>query len=94
LALLGTGILSFKAHNKEVRLMVSGGFVEVDRDGVTLMCEAAALADEVVKEAENKALYDAEQALKALGAVGSDDASFLVRKAEVERAAAKLTLIR
>jgi F0F1-type ATP synthase epsilon subunit len=74
--------------------MVSGGFVEVDRDGVTVMCEAAALADEVSREVENKTLYEAEQKLKALGPVGSEDEKFLVHKAEVERSAAKLTLLR
>lgn len=94
LALLGTGILSFVVKGKATRLMVSGGFVEVDGDRVTLMCEAAALEGEVSRESENKALYEAEQKLKALGAVASEDESFLRHKAEVERSAAKLTLVR
>jgi F-type H+-transporting ATPase subunit epsilon len=94
LALLGTGILSFAHKGKTTRLMVSGGFVDVDGDRVTLMCEAAALADEVSRETESKVLYEAEQKLKALGAVGSEDETFLVHKAEVERSAAKLTLLR
>lgn len=94
LAMLGTGILSFKLRGQDVRLMVSGGFVEVDADVVTLMAESAALAEEVVREDANKALYDAEQKLKQLGAVSTEDESFLQLKAEVDRSAAKLTLLK
>jgi F-type H+-transporting ATPase subunit epsilon len=94
LSLLGTGILSFVHAGKTTRLMVSGGFVEVDGDNVTLMCEAAALASDVVAASENKALYEAEQKLKALGPVSATDEKFLLHKAEVERAAAKLTLVK
>jgi F-type H+-transporting ATPase subunit epsilon len=94
LTVLGTGILSFTHKGKETRLMVSGGFVEVDGDVVTLMAESAALAEEVVREEANKALYDAEQKLKQLGAVSTEDEDFQVLRAEVDRAAAKLTLIK
>lgn len=96
LAALGTGILSFVqgGHGKPTRLMVSGGFVEVDRDNVTLLCESAALAEEVVREDANKALYDAEQKLKLLGPVATEDENFSALRAEVDRAAAKLTLIK
>ena len=94
LALLGTGVLSFVHQGKATRLMVSGGYVEIDRDRVTLMAEHAALADEVTREDANKSLYDAEQKLKQLGAVSLEDAGFQGLRAEVDRAAAKLTLIK
>jgi F-type H+-transporting ATPase subunit epsilon len=94
LSLLGTGILSFVANGKPVRLMVSGGYVEVDRDHVVVLCESAALAEEVVREETNKALYEAEQKLKQLGPVASEDETFQQLRAEVDRAAAKLTLIK
>lgn len=94
LAVLGTGVLSFVHQGKSTRLMVSGGFFEVDNERVTLMCEAAALQSDVHKDSENNALREAEQKLLALGPVATDDATFLVRKAEVERAAAKLTLVK
>lgn len=94
LTILGTGILSFKAGGKETRLMVSGGFVEIDGDRITLLCESASLAGEVVREEANKQLYDAEQKLKQLGAVSVENEDFQVLRAEVDRAAAKLTLIR
>lgn len=94
LTVLGTGILSFTHKGKETRLMVSGGYVEVDADVVTLMAESAALAEEVVREEANKALYDAEQKLKQLGPTSTEDEAFQLYRAEVDRAAAKLTLIK
>ncbi len=94
LSALGTGILSFRRNNELVKLMVSGGFVEVDANNITVMCESASLAGEVVREHANKALYDAEQKLKQLGAVSTEDETFQLLRAEVDRAAAELTLIK
>ena len=95
LSLLGTGILSFVPQGgKQVRLMVSGGYVEVDGDHVIVLCESAALAEEVSREETNKQLYEAEQKLKSLGPVGQEDENFQNLRAEVDRAAAKLTLIK
>lgn len=94
LTILGTGILSFKQQGKETRLVVSGGFVEVDGDRVVLMAESASLTTEVVREDANKQLHEAEQKLKLLGAVSVEDEGFQTLRAEVDRAAAKLTLIR
>jgi len=94
LSLLGTGILSFKQGGRDVRLMVSGGYVEVDSDHVIVLCESAALAEEVSREEANKQLYEAEQKLKSLGPVASEDETFQGLRAEVDRAAAKLTLIK
>ncbi len=94
LALLGTGVLSFVHQGKTTRLMVSGGFFEVDNDRVTLMCEAAALVEDITRDTESATLKAAEQKLLALGAVASDDDAFLRHQAEVERATAKLTLVR
>ena len=74
--------------------MVSGGFVEIDGDRIVLMAESAALEDEVVREEANKQLYDAEQKLKQLGPVSVEDENFQMLRAEVDSAAAKLTLIR
>ncbi len=96
-SIVGTGILRYKAKasgGQEVRMMVSGGFVEIADDRVTLMVESAALADEVSAEVERKSLYELEQKMKALGPVAAEDESFLALKAEVDRAATKLTLIK
>ena len=45
-------------------------------------------------EEANKALHDAEQKLKELGATSTQDESFKHLRAEVDRAAAKLTLLK
>ena len=94
LGMLGTGVLRFIAEGKTHRLMVSGGFVEVDGDRVVLMCESASLADEVKLDTEKKSLADLEKQLASLGAAASDDESYLKLKAEVDRSAARLTLIK
>ena len=92
--MLGTGVLRFVVEGKTHRLMVSGGFVEVDNDHVILMCENAALADEVSVEAEKKSLQGFEKQLASLGAAATDDASYLTLTAEVDRSTARLTLIK
>ena len=94
LGMLGTGVLRFVAEGKTHRLMVSGGFVEVDGDRVVLMCESASLADEVKLDTEKKSLADLEKQLASLGAAASDDESYLQLKAEVDRSAARLTLVK
>jgi F-type H+-transporting ATPase subunit epsilon len=94
LAILGTGVLRFVAEGKTHHLMVSGGFVEVDGDRVVLMCESASLKDEVKPEEERKSLHDLEKKLASLGATGSEDESYLKLKAEVDRSAARLTLVK
>jgi F-type H+-transporting ATPase subunit epsilon len=91
---LGTGVLRFTAEGKDVELMVSGGFVEVDHDRVVLMCESAALRGEIVAESERKSLHDLEQKLAALGAAGEGDEDYVNLRVEVDRAAARLTLLR
>ncbi len=92
--ILGTGVLRFVAEGKTHRLMVSGGFVEVDNNHVVLMCESASLAAEVSVESEKKSLQDLEKQLASLGAAASDDEGYLRLKAEVDRSAARLTLIK
>jgi F-type H+-transporting ATPase subunit epsilon len=94
ITVLATGILSFKRGPETVRLMVSGGFMEVDGDHVSIIADSAALADEVSPEVERKQLHAVEQQLKALGPVGPDDEGFQRLKGDVDRAAAKLSLIK
>lgn len=94
LGILGTGVLRFVAEGKSVELMVSGGFIEVDGDRVVLMCESAALRTEVVKETEMKSLHELERQLAGLGVTAEDDANYIKLKAEVDRSAAKLTLLK
>ena len=94
LGMLGTGVLRFVAEGKTIQLMVSGGFIEVDNDRVVLMCESAALQSEVVKETEMKSLHELEKQLAALGVTSEGDESYQKLRAEVDRSAAKLTLLK
>lgn len=94
LSMLGTGLMRYRHQGRDVTLMVSGGFVEIADDRVTLMAESAALKEEVSAEDERKQLYDLEQKLKALGPVAAEDEDFLALKSQVDRAATKLTLIK
>ena len=94
LTCLGTGILSFKQQGKETRLVVSGGFVEISGDNIVLMAESASLVGEIVRKEANDQLEGAAQKLRELGAVSVEDENFQMLRAEVDRAAAKLTLIR
>lgn len=91
---LGTGVLRFVAGGKTHRLMVSGGFVEVGEDRVVLMCESAALKDDVEADREKKTLADLEGQLAKLGATSHDDENYIRLRAEVDRSAARLTLLK
>lgn len=92
LTILGTGVLTFTTGGKSVDLMVSGGFCEVDRDQVSVMCEEFALPTEVQKADEEAAHTRLQQELASMGPVAADDEGFQKKKAEVERAATKLML--
>ncbi len=94
LGMLGTGVLRFVAEGKTHHLMVSGGFIEVASDKVVLMCESASLKDEVSAETERKSLHELEKTLASLGATASDDENYLMLKAEVDRSASRLTLLK
>ncbi len=94
LGMLGTGVLRFVAEGKTHHLMVSGGFIEVASDKVVLMCESASLKDEVSAETERKSLHELEKKLASLGATASDDENYLMLKAEVDRSASRLTLLK
>lgn len=91
---LGTGILSFQANGKQVRLVVSGGYAEVDRERVTVLCDEAALAEEVEASVEERNLADLERRLHELTGVDTSDPAFVQLKVEAERAAAKLRLVK
>jgi len=93
ITLLGTGVLWFTTKaGKQVRLMVSGGFAEVDRDRVTVMADAAAMAEEVDEGDEKSALVDVERKLQELGATNAEDDDFKKLKVAAEQSAAKLRL--
>ncbi len=70
---LETGEVAIKKDNQEYWLAISGGFAEVGNDKVTILAEAAELAQEIdIKRAET-AKIQAEEKLKILS---SDDSQF------------------
>jgi F-type H+-transporting ATPase subunit epsilon len=70
---LEIGEVAIKKDNREYWLAISGGFAEVGNDKVTILAEAAELAQEIdIKRAE-AAKIQAEEKLKSLS---SDDSQF------------------
>jgi len=70
---LDIGEVSLKKENREDHVAISGGFAEVVNDKVTILAEAAELAQEIdIKRAET-AKIQAEEKLKSLS---SDDSQF------------------
>jgi len=70
---LETGEVAIKKDNREYWLAISGGFAEAGNDKVTILAEAAELAQEIdIKRAET-AKIQAEEKLKSLS---SDDSQF------------------
>jgi F-type H+-transporting ATPase subunit epsilon len=92
IAMLGTGVLRFTTDNKQVRLMVSGGFAEVESDRIVVMCDHAALDGDVAADTDKASLQALEAKLRQLGAVAPDNEAFVGLKAELDRASARLSL--
>ena len=76
---LKTGVLSYKSGNDKVQLHVSGGFVEVLSDRVSVLSDVAERTDEIDLERAQRAR---ERAEKRLTSSGSDDVD--VRRAELK----------
>jgi F-type H+-transporting ATPase subunit epsilon len=86
---LQTGVLTYTQGPLTERLLVAGGFVEVNHDRVSVLAEAAERADEIDPAAARQAR---EQAERALGAFTGEAADFERARAELDRANARLQL--
>lgn len=86
---LRTGVLSYTHGGATRRLLVSGGFVEVNSDRVSVLADLAELPAEV-----DTALARAErdQAERALGTFTGSPEEFAETRTQLERAAARLQL--
>lgn len=92
LSSLKTGILSYAKNGAaEERLMVAGGFAEVDHDHVTVLCEAAALPEEVEAKTEQEFIDKMQEQIKELKE--GEEKEFRRLEAEVERSTVKLRLL-
>ena len=87
---LKSGILTYSNKGASEKLVVSGGFVEVSTNQVSVLTDVAERADEVDVEA---ARVERDEAQKVLGAAfaGSED-EFEAEKERLERAQARLAL--
>ena len=86
---LRTGVLSYTQGATTRRLLVSGGFVEVNADRVSVLADLAELPEEVDAA---RARTEREQAEKSLGAFTGSPEEFAETRTQLERAAARLQL--
>jgi F-type H+-transporting ATPase subunit epsilon len=86
---LQTGVLSFTRGAETRRLMVSGGFVEVNDDRVSVLADLAEFPQEVDAARARSERDDAE---KRLGAFTGQPEELAEVQAQFERASARLQL--
>ncbi len=86
---LKSGILSFSKSGSTEKMVVSGGFVEVSANNVSVLADIAERADEIDVEA---ARSEREAVEKALGAWKGSEEEFEVENERLEKAQARLQL--
>ncbi|MDX6712703.1 MAG: F-type H+-transporting ATPase subunit epsilon [Blastocatellia bacterium] len=86
---LQTGVLSYFQSGVTHQLHVSGGFVEVNHDRVSVLAEIAELPEEIDAA---KARAEKEQFEKALGTFSGNDEDFEKLRTALERAKVRLQL--
>ena len=79
---LGTGEVTWIDGEKTGRLVVQGGFAEVQPDAVTVLAAIAETIDDVDVEAARAALAEAQEALKTASAEDFDRIDAALRLAE------------
>jgi F-type H+-transporting ATPase subunit epsilon len=86
---LKSGILSYAQGSASQRLMVSGGFIEINNNRVSVLTEIAETSDEI-----NTALarIERDEAEKALGGWSGTEEELEEVKNKLERAQARLQL--
>jgi F-type H+-transporting ATPase subunit epsilon len=85
---LGTGEVTWFDGDTTGRLVVQGGFAEVQPDAVTVLASVAETVDEIDAESARSALAEAQEKLKAASAEEFDDVDRQVRLAEARISAA------
>ncbi len=86
---LQTGVLSYTQSGTTGRLLVSGGFVEVNADRVTVLADVAEQPEEIDAAQARAARERADRILKA---AASSDEEMEEARAELERANVRLQL--
>ena len=86
---LKSGVLSYTKGSVSERMVISGGFVEVGINTVSILADVAETASEINVDA---ARTEREQLEKTLGAWNGTEADFTIEKEKLERAQARLQL--
>lgn len=86
---LKPGILSFSRGGAQEKLVVSGGFVEVSANKVSVLADVAETAEDIDLDA---ARSERESSEKILGAWSGSESDFETEKEKLERAQARLQL--
>jgi F-type H+-transporting ATPase subunit epsilon len=89
ISLLKTGVLSYTQGGSTKKMMVSGGFVEVAEDRVSVLADMAEMPGDIGLE---RAKQDRDQAEKALNAAGSDATAVEAAQLNFDRAATRFQL--
>ena len=87
---LKPGTVAYSAKGTTDKLVISGGFVEVNSNTVSVLADMAETSDEVDAAAAKSDLEAAEKALTAAGMIAVEDAS--VFRDRVDLAAERLRL--
>jgi F-type H+-transporting ATPase subunit epsilon len=87
LTTLEIGVLSYRSGKESHAVAVSTGFVEVLPDRVIVMADTAEKDDEIDRVRAQAARQDAESKLRQ----GGSEDEFLIHRARVERAMARLS---
>jgi F-type H+-transporting ATPase subunit epsilon len=87
LSSLQPGRLTYRRGGQIYRMAISGGFVEVVDNVVTVLADSAEFANEINTERARAALRKAEESLKTLGAT---DSAYAEAEAAYRRAQARL----
>jgi F-type H+-transporting ATPase subunit epsilon len=85
---LGTGEVTWFDGATTGRLVVQGGFAEVQPDAVTVLASVAETVDAIDVEAARTALTEAQEKLKTVSAEEFDEIDGLVRLSEARISAA------
>jgi len=85
---LGTGEVSWIDGDKTGRLVVQGGFAEIQPDAVTVLAAIAETIEEIDVESARTTLAEAQEKLKTVGADDFDEIDSQVRLAETRISAA------
>jgi len=86
---LQTGVLTYTQGTTIHRMLVSGGFVEVNDERVSVLADIAERPDEVDA---TQARQEREAAEKALGSFSGSEEEMTQMRTRLERAAARLEL--